>query len=117
MNVIFHSMSHSQSRHLYRILVTLHSVGLVHGDIAARNVILSPRGLLLLDFSSSSMGHHCAGEKSCYELRFAHSLLQLSSLFVLTRPLNDVCHIFLVAFSAYAVSVLVCGVNLIRVYH
>lgn len=60
---------------LYRKLLQLHHAGILHGDFEPRNIALGRRGVVLLDFSHS-LGHHlCSGERKCYELVYARSML------------------------------------------
>ncbi|KAF8192339.1 hypothetical protein K438DRAFT_1935133 [Mycena galopus ATCC 62051] len=53
---------------LYDALRQLHAAGVVHGDVAARNILRRPSGTFyLVDFDRSSLNHVCPGP-ACEEL-------------------------------------------------
>ncbi|KAJ7645821.1 hypothetical protein B0H17DRAFT_448257 [Mycena rosella] len=53
---------------LYRTIEAVHAAGVKHGDLAARNVVVTPSGdLCLIDFGEATLEHLCAGQ-SCPEL-------------------------------------------------
>ncbi|KAJ7085407.1 hypothetical protein B0H15DRAFT_846801 [Mycena belliarum] len=53
---------------LYDALRRLHAAGIVHGDVAARNILRRPTGAFcLVDFERSSLAHVCPGPV-CEEL-------------------------------------------------
>ncbi|KAK6981695.1 hypothetical protein R3P38DRAFT_3113148 [Favolaschia claudopus] len=61
-------LSAEDRRLLYSALTEVHAAGVIHRDMAPRNVVRRPRGALcIIDFEMSSVGHQCPG-KMCPEL-------------------------------------------------
>ncbi|KAJ7803581.1 hypothetical protein B0H14DRAFT_2887420, partial [Mycena olivaceomarginata] len=53
---------------LYSALKQIHAAGVVHWDMAPRNVVRGPQGALsIIDFESAIVGHDCTGD-DCKEL-------------------------------------------------
>jgi serine/threonine protein kinase len=59
------------------VLSRVHAKGVLHGDFRPLNVLYSPRGPVLIDFSHSSADHVCPSGSPCPELEFAKSQLDL----------------------------------------
>lgn len=56
----------------------MHHAGVLHGDFAARNIVVKPGcPPAIIDFSHSQFGHYCRGETLCDELIEAKKLLAL----------------------------------------
>ncbi|KAJ7913058.1 hypothetical protein B0H13DRAFT_2005592 [Mycena leptocephala] len=75
-------LTHQEKILLYNTLRQLHSAGVVHGDVAPRNILRRPCGAFcLVDFDRSTLNHVCPGA-TCKELsEFQRVLrLQLSDL-------------------------------------
>jgi serine/threonine protein kinase len=64
---------------LYLVLSRVHAKGVLHGDFRPLNVLYSPRGPVLIDFSHSSADHVCPSGSPCPELEFAKSQLELKN--------------------------------------
>ncbi|KAJ7041294.1 hypothetical protein C8F04DRAFT_1391151 [Mycena alexandri] len=61
-------LSRQDKLNLYDAFRQLHAAGVVHGDVAARNILRRPSGAFcLVDFDRSTIGHLCPGS-SCEEL-------------------------------------------------
>ena len=60
---------------LYRSMLNIHRLGIYHGDLAPRNVVLKHGKLTWIDFDCSDRNHQCLGER-CQELQILRSLLQ-----------------------------------------
>ena len=73
------STNHTEySVSIYTGLVAMHRAGVLHGDLAARNVVMRPEHPpVIIDFSHSQVGHSCLGEALCNELIEARKLLAL----------------------------------------
>ncbi|KAK7012520.1 hypothetical protein R3P38DRAFT_2550136 [Favolaschia claudopus] len=62
---------------LYSSMKQIHAAGVVHSDVAPRNVVRGPQGALsVIDFESASVGHQCSGD-DCEELKYLHEELHL----------------------------------------
>jgi serine/threonine protein kinase len=73
------------------VLSRVHATGVLHGDFRPLNVLYSPGGPILIDFSHSSADHVCPSGSPCPELESAKSQLNLTnSDIVNTRALNVV---------------------------
>jgi serine/threonine protein kinase len=64
---------------LYMVLFRVHENGVLHGDFRPLNVLYSPRGPVLIDFSHSRADHLCPSGSACPELEFAKSQLSLKN--------------------------------------
>ncbi|KAJ7725501.1 hypothetical protein B0H14DRAFT_3002861 [Mycena olivaceomarginata] len=54
---------------LLNALQEIHSAGVLHRDMAPRNVVRRPLGALcIIDFEAWSVGHRCPGPLRCEEL-------------------------------------------------
>ncbi|KAJ7730622.1 hypothetical protein DFH07DRAFT_781580 [Mycena maculata] len=71
-------LSAEDRRLLYYALKEVHAAGVVHRDMAPRNVVRRARGALcIVDFERAWVGHECPGE-ACPELSTLQSALELS---------------------------------------
>ncbi|KAK7020958.1 hypothetical protein R3P38DRAFT_2534879, partial [Favolaschia claudopus] len=56
----------------------IHQAGIMHRDLAPRNIIRRARGsLCIIDFETASLNHKCPGE-TCSELSELHQALDLN---------------------------------------
>ncbi|KAH9986750.1 hypothetical protein BJV74DRAFT_878456 [Russula compacta] len=68
-------LSTSERSDIYKLVQTLHSIGIVHQDLDPRNIGRSHGGgFFLIDFSESRK-HVCKESKKCYELQTLRKLL------------------------------------------
>jgi serine/threonine protein kinase len=59
------------------VLSRMHENGVLHGDFRPSNVLYSPKGPVIIDFSHSEADHVCPPGSPCPELEFAKVRLNL----------------------------------------
>ncbi|KAJ7634950.1 hypothetical protein FB45DRAFT_1002402 [Roridomyces roridus] len=70
------TLSQPERIQLYETLGQLHQAGVLHGDLAPRNIVRRSNGdFCIIDFDQSDTTHVCPGSSTCTELvQFRHDL-------------------------------------------